>query len=155
MARAQNIKIIGNLIDNFVHAELYDTQKDVESVFDMEDSFRDTIWMKMCIEHLKKNPDCSRIIQEKYIGPEYNLDEMLRLPTDSLGYTYAKLMSAKEIASIISCPLVFQIMYNQIQKFLMSSQRHPTTSPGTWFCHIRNQNYYTKVLLMFWCSEFV
>ena len=64
MARAQNIEIIGNLIDNFVHAELYSTQRDVQSLFDMEDGFRDTIWMKMCIEHLKKDPTCSRIIRE-------------------------------------------------------------------------------------------
>ena len=97
MARAQNIEVIGNLIDNFVHAELYGTQKDVESVFDMEDGFRDTIWMKMCIENLKKDSMCSRIIEERYIGPEYNLDEMLKLPTDSIGYTYARLMSAKKL----------------------------------------------------------
>lgn len=53
MAKAQNIEIIGNLIDNFVHAELYNTQKDVESVFDMEDGFRNTMWMRMCIENSK------------------------------------------------------------------------------------------------------
>jgi hypothetical protein len=39
----------------------------------------------------------SRIIEERYIGPEYNLDEMLKLPTDSIGYTYARLMSAKKL----------------------------------------------------------
>jgi ubiquinone biosynthesis protein Coq4 len=96
MAKAQNIEILGKLIDNFVHADLYNTQKDVESVFDVEDGFRDTIWMKMCIAHLKKDPACSRIIQERYIGPEYDLEEMLKLPSDSLGYTYAKLMSTKK-----------------------------------------------------------
>ena len=96
MAKAQNIEILGKLIDNFVHADLYNTQKDVESVFDVEDGFRDTIWMKMCIAHLKKDPACSRIIQERYMGPEYNLEEMLKLPSNSLGYTYAKLMSAKK-----------------------------------------------------------
>ena len=97
MAKAQNIEIIGNLIDNFVHAELYNTQKDVESVFDMEDGFRDTMWMRMCIENLKKDPASSRIIEGRYVGPEYNLEEMLRLPTNSLGYTYAKLMSTKKL----------------------------------------------------------
>ena len=43
MARAQNIEIIGNLIDSLVHAELYRTQQDVQSVFDMEDGFREVV----------------------------------------------------------------------------------------------------------------
>ena len=43
MARAQNIEIIGNLIDSLVHAELYSTQQDVQSVFDMEDGFREVV----------------------------------------------------------------------------------------------------------------
>ena len=43
MAIAQNIEIIGNLIDSFVHAELYSTQQDVQSVFDMEDGFREVV----------------------------------------------------------------------------------------------------------------
>jgi ubiquinone biosynthesis protein COQ4 len=97
MARAQNIKILGELIDNFVKAELYNTKKDVESVFDMEDGFRDTIWMNMCIDHLKKDSASSTMIEERYMGPEYNLNQMLGLPTDTLGYTYAKLMSTKKL----------------------------------------------------------
>ena len=49
MARAQNIEIVGNLIDSFVHAELYSTQQDVQSVFDMEDGFREVV-AKDCSE---------------------------------------------------------------------------------------------------------
>jgi ubiquinone biosynthesis protein COQ4 len=33
------------------------------------------------------------MIEERYIGPEYNLNEMLKLPKNSLGNTYAKLMT--------------------------------------------------------------
>ena len=97
MARAQNLKILDNLIDKFVHGELYGTPGNVESVFDMEDGFRDTIWMNMCIDHLKKDPASSIIIEEGYMGPEYDLDGMLGLPPDTLGYTYAKLMSTKKL----------------------------------------------------------
>jgi hypothetical protein len=43
MARAQDIEIIGNLIDSFVHAELYNTQQDVQSDFDMENGFREVV----------------------------------------------------------------------------------------------------------------
>jgi ubiquinone biosynthesis protein COQ4 len=97
MARAQNIEILGKLVDNFVRDGLSNTKTDVESVFDMEDGFRDTIWMKMCIGHLRKDSASSMIIDERYLGPEYDLDLMLKLPTDSLGYTYAKLMSTKKL----------------------------------------------------------
>ena len=45
MARAQNIEIIGNLIDSFVHAELEHSA--VQSVFDMEDGFREVV-AKVC-----------------------------------------------------------------------------------------------------------
>jgi hypothetical protein len=56
MARAQNHKILDNLIDKFVHGKLYGTPGNVENVFDMEDGFRDTIWMNLCNDHLKKIP---------------------------------------------------------------------------------------------------
>ena len=32
------------------------------------------------------------MLEERYMGPEYNLDELIKLPKNSLGYTYAKLM---------------------------------------------------------------
>jgi ubiquinone biosynthesis protein Coq4 len=51
----------------------------------------------MCIDNLKKDPASLRIIEERYIGPEYNLEEMLELPANTLGYTYAKLMSTKKL----------------------------------------------------------
>ena len=48
--------------------------------------------MNNCIQKLKKDPDSARMFEERYMGPEYNLDDLIKLPNNSLGYTYAKLM---------------------------------------------------------------
>jgi ubiquinone biosynthesis protein COQ4 len=48
--------------------------------------------MNNCIEKLKKDPDSASMLEERYMGPEYNLDDLIKLPKNSLGYTYAKLM---------------------------------------------------------------
>jgi ubiquinone biosynthesis protein COQ4 len=34
-----------------------------------------------------------KMIKERYMGPEYDLDELINLPNNTLGYTYAKLMN--------------------------------------------------------------
>ena len=48
--------------------------------------------MNNCIQKLKKDPDSTMMFEERYMGPEYNLDDLIKLPKNSLGYTYAKLM---------------------------------------------------------------
>ena len=44
---------------------------------------------------MKENPDSARLIEERYMGPEYNVDELLKQPKESLGYTYGKMMTLK------------------------------------------------------------
>lgn len=43
-------------------------------------------------QHLNQDPACAALIQERYIPPAHNLDALLNLPPDSLGYRYAKAM---------------------------------------------------------------
>ncbi len=90
MTKAENLNtlrdVIGNLLDGTPESAL-------RTVFDIEDGFRDTPWMKACIAKIKSDPDCAKILEERYVEPEWNLDEMLKLPKNSLGWTYAKVMS--------------------------------------------------------------
>ena len=88
MSKVENVEILGGMIKHLAtHRGKLDT------VFDLEDGFRDTTWMNNCIEKLKQDSDSARMLEERYMGPEYNLKEMLKLPKESLGYTYARLMT--------------------------------------------------------------
>lgn len=36
--------------------------------------------MQSCIERHKENPESSKMFEEQYMGPEYDLEEMIQLP---------------------------------------------------------------------------
>ena len=59
------------------------------AVFEMGQSFRQTELYELGIEHLKSNPNIQTLVRERYIAPTPNLDVLLQLPQDSLGYCYA------------------------------------------------------------------
>lgn len=42
--------------------------------------------------HLNQDPDCAALIRDRYIPPAHNLNTLLTLPPDSLGYLYAAQM---------------------------------------------------------------
>ncbi len=87
MSKVENIELLGGMIKHFATH-----RGTLDNVFDLEDGFDKTIWMNNCIEKLKEDPDSARMLEERYMGPEYNLDDLIKLPKNSLGYTYAKLM---------------------------------------------------------------
>jgi len=93
MTKAENLAKLRELTNKLVVAT---PESSLRTVFDLEDGFRDTIWMKKCIEHIKSDPSSAKILDERYVEPEWNIDEMLKLPENSLGWTYAKLMSTLE-----------------------------------------------------------
>ena len=66
--------------------------KDTPTVGRLEDHFRDRPPMTACIERMKSDPDTRKCIEDRYLGPELNLDELVDYPRGSLGYTYAKVM---------------------------------------------------------------
>ena len=87
MSKVDNIELLGGMIRHLVT-----NRGKLDTVFDLKDGFRDTIWMKNCIERLREDPESTKMFEERYMGPEYELDEMLKSPKGSLGYTYAFLM---------------------------------------------------------------
>jgi ubiquinone biosynthesis protein COQ4 len=66
--------------------------KDTATVGRLEDHFRNRPVMKTCIERMRADPPARKCIEERYMGPELNLDELVTYPRDSLGYVYAKVM---------------------------------------------------------------
>lgn len=67
--------------------------QDVNNVFDMSEKFNQSLPMERCLQVLKKDPASAQMLAEKYVGPLYNLDAMLKMPKHSLGWTYARVMT--------------------------------------------------------------
>ncbi|MBF2097232.1 MAG: ubiquinone biosynthesis protein [Gloeomargaritaceae cyanobacterium C42_A2020_066] len=64
----------------------------LQTVGDMTEGLLATPAYKLLAEHLKQDSMCRTIIQERYIPPTHDLDKLLSLPSDSLGYIYAAQM---------------------------------------------------------------
>lgn len=90
MTKAENLDKLRDMVNLYVKTT---PENSLRTVFDLEDGFRDTIWMKKCIEHIKSEPSSAKILEERYVEPEWNIAAMLKLPKHSLGWTYAKIMS--------------------------------------------------------------
>lgn len=65
-----------------------------DSVFDMSEGFRHTETYKMSMEYLKNNPENKAIVAERYIARTPDMDALLKLAENSLGYIYASKMKA-------------------------------------------------------------
>lgn len=67
--------------------------KDVNNAFDLSERLHNSRPMKVCLQAIEKEPSCLQMLKEKYVGPLYDLNEMLKMPKGSLGWTYATVMS--------------------------------------------------------------
>jgi ubiquinone biosynthesis protein COQ4 len=60
-----------------------------ESVYDIEDGLRHTKATELAVEYVKSKPEVAVLFQERYLAPLVNLEDLLKLSPDSLGYVYA------------------------------------------------------------------
>lgn len=67
---------------------------DTNNVFDLDDRFRDSPQMQISMKKLAENLLSAQMIAERYMGSDYNLETMLKMPKHSLGWTYAKVINA-------------------------------------------------------------
>jgi len=67
---------------------------DTNNVFDISDKLRDSTQMEECLTYMKQDPAISAMLAERYMGPDFNLEELSKMPQSSLGWTYAKVMKA-------------------------------------------------------------
>lgn len=59
------------------------------AVFEMAKTLNKTQVYDLGVEYLQSNPEIQALVQERYIAPTPDLDALLQLPHDSLGYCYA------------------------------------------------------------------
>ncbi len=63
----------------------------------MEDFFRNSSNMTVCVEQVKTNPEARALMQERYSEPVIDLEELLQLPLGTLGRSYAMVMRAMKL----------------------------------------------------------
>lgn len=64
-----------------------------ESVFDIADAMGRTEAQAAAVVYLKSIPEVAQMIKERYIASVPNMQELLKLPKDSLGYIYSAHMT--------------------------------------------------------------
>jgi ubiquinone biosynthesis protein COQ4 len=89
LATQENVNQLLTLVDMVVGG-----LTDTENVFDIEDALRDSEQMQKCLQLVRQHPASAKMLEERYMGAEFDLDAMRQMPKDSLGWTYAKVLSA-------------------------------------------------------------
>jgi ubiquinone biosynthesis protein COQ4 len=86
------MKLIQNvfLLKSFVAMLMGDSS--LEAVGELSYGLLDTRAFALMAEHLKRDPACAKLIDDRYIPPAHDLDRLLTYPENSLGYIYAAAM---------------------------------------------------------------
>jgi ubiquinone biosynthesis protein Coq4 len=69
-----------------------DDGTDIEAVFDIAAALANHDVSAAAITYLKSHPEIAQLFEEQYIAPTPNLEALLKLPEDSLGFAYASHM---------------------------------------------------------------
>jgi ubiquinone biosynthesis protein Coq4 len=64
----------------------------LETVGELTYGLLETPAYDLVAQHLNQDPACAALIRDRYIPPAHDLDALLTLPPDSLGYLYAAQM---------------------------------------------------------------
>ncbi len=89
LAKPENLEKLVQLTDMVAGVRL-----SVSNVFDIEDALRDSPLMQRCLTKVRNEPDSAKVLEERYMGEDYDLEKMLKMPPHSLGWTYAKVLTA-------------------------------------------------------------
>ncbi|BAY15840.1 hypothetical protein NIES21_16610 [Anabaenopsis circularis NIES-21] len=89
LATPENVDKLLSLVDMVAGGRV-----DTQNIFDIEDALTDSEQMKRCLQVVRQNPDSAKLVDERYMGPEFDLETLLKLPEGSLGWTYARVLSA-------------------------------------------------------------
>ncbi|MFB2934200.1 Coq4 family protein [Aerosakkonemataceae cyanobacterium BLCC-F154] len=60
-----------------------------DSVYDVEEGLRNIKAVQLSVDFVKSKPEVAAIIEERYLAPEPDMEALLKLPEESLGYAYA------------------------------------------------------------------
>jgi ubiquinone biosynthesis protein COQ4 len=85
----ENLQKFLELADNAAGAG-----QDVNNIFDLSDKLNTSRPMGVCVKAIKQDAASLALLEERYVGPLYDLHAMLKMPKGSLGWTYARIMEA-------------------------------------------------------------
>jgi ubiquinone biosynthesis protein Coq4 len=88
LIKPENLNQFLELVDLAVGAG-----KDPDNAFDLSDKLNNSRPMQLTIQAIQQDPAAVQLIEERYVGPPYDLEALLQLPKDSLGWTYARVLS--------------------------------------------------------------
>ena len=74
-----------------------DDGADIEAVFDIAAALANHEVSAAAITYLKSHPEIAQLFEEQYIAPTPNLEALLKLPEDSLGFAYASHMRSANL----------------------------------------------------------
>jgi ubiquinone biosynthesis protein COQ4 len=84
LATSENVNKLLALVDRVAGVAI-----ETNNVFDIEDALKDSPQMQKCLERVSQDPASAQLLEERYMGKEFDLEELLKLPRNSLGWTYA------------------------------------------------------------------
>jgi len=64
-----------------------------DSIYDVEEGLRNIKAAQLSVNFLRAKPEVAAIIEERYLAPEPNMEALLKLPRESLGYAYASYLT--------------------------------------------------------------
>ncbi|WP_016949117.1 Coq4 family protein [Anabaena sp. PCC 7108] len=67
---------------------------DVDKFFDIENALANHEVSAAQAAYVKSDPEVAKLFEERYIAPTPDIDELLKLPKDSLGFAYASNLRA-------------------------------------------------------------
>lgn len=89
IATQENINELLTFIDLVAGAGV-----DTNNVFDISDKLRDSSQMEECLAFMKQDPATAAMLAERYMGADFDLEKLSKMPEGSLGWTYARVMQA-------------------------------------------------------------
>lgn len=69
------------------------TGTETANVWEIERRLVDSLPMQLCVKAIMQEPSSAQLVKERYYGPAYDLEAMLKMPKGSLGWTYGKILS--------------------------------------------------------------
>jgi ubiquinone biosynthesis protein COQ4 len=66
--------------------------KDPHNVFDLSDRLNKSRPMSLCVQAIEQDPNSAAFVASRYVGEPYDLETLLKMPKQSLGWTYATVL---------------------------------------------------------------
>jgi ubiquinone biosynthesis protein Coq4 len=67
--------------------------KETANVWEIERRLVNSLPMQLCVKAILQEAASAQLVEERYVGPAYDLQAMLKMPKGSLGWTYSKIMT--------------------------------------------------------------